>query len=134
MIVLPEGEWQIGSSGSEFNKGILIEPTRLQGKTVVIVGQGSDRTKLSFPGIFDDRTSWANKAAISFYGGNSAQKKEKELAKIILTQDAPMGSTVLHLSESASLKVGQEVSIGWKITDRFVSEMHGEQKWWRFLI
>jgi len=42
-----------------------------------------------------------------------------------------MGARTLFLSSVGGLVVGQAVYVGWNITDRFVTEFHGDQGWWQ---
>jgi len=132
VIVLPEGEFPIGGKKKNMDLGFIVG-SNLLSKTVVIVGQGSSKTKLSFPDIFSLQNTgkkWGGKSALGFSGGKAFQKKKFMKKGSALTVDASMGATSLTVASVADFKVGETVAIGWKITPAFISDFHGQQGHW----
>ena len=77
---------------------------------IVLRGAGPAVTKLRFT------SSKTNTAHIGFSGNISRG------SDLFLAQDAPALSFTLRLSDARSLKVGDDISLGWKITDSFISD------------
>lgn len=85
---------------------------------VVIRGAGPELTKLRF---FSAKSGTAH---LGFYG-NVVRGPE-----LMLAQNASNLSTVLRLFNASSLRAGDEISIGWKITDAFIAE-HSMTNIWK---
>ncbi|MFZ4715463.1 MAG: glycosyl hydrolase family 28-related protein [Bacteriovoracaceae bacterium] len=77
---------------------------------VVIRGAGPTLTKLRFS------STPSSLAHIGFYG-NALSGPE-----LFLAQDAENLSTMIKIQNASSLRVGDDISIGWKITDNFIDE------------
>merc|ERR1712137_1258731 len=93
IIHLPAGHFPVGRRGSQYDGGIRIglpdHEGALKGKTIVIAGNGSDRTKLSFPFLFADAYSNGHDggAAIDFTSGTVEERHANRGDVVPLIED-----------------------------------------------
>ncbi|HPO14930.1 MAG TPA: glycosyl hydrolase family 28-related protein [Candidatus Hydrogenedentes bacterium] len=86
---------------------------------IVLKGDGPDKTQL----YFTSYSGMANLGHIYFHG--TVQRE----ADILLAEDGENRSFVVKVNDATSLNVGDEVAVGWIITDEFVDE-HGMTGTW----
>ena len=110
------------------NGGVIWVPTgtyriegllRIEQSNIVLVGEGPEKSRL----WFTKNTAMTDKSSLLFKG-TVVQGTEVHLA-----EDGIQRSKKVVLEDSASLDVGQEVALGWVITDEFVEE-HGMSDYW----
>ena len=108
IVFLPEGLFRIDSE-------LLVQSSR-----TVLRGAGPSRTRLHF-------TAHAGRAYQAHLQFRGSTRHDIELA---LSADAPNRSRRLDVDDAGSLSVGDDVMLGWVITDAFVEE-HGMSGTWR---
>lgn len=108
IVFLPEGLYRIDSE-------LVVQSSR-----TVLRGAGPSRTRLHF-------TAHAGRAYRAHLQFRGSTRHDIELA---LSADAPNRSRHLDVDDAGSLSVGDDVMIGWVITDAFVDE-HGMSGTWR---
>lgn len=86
---------------------------------VVIQGEGQDKTKL----YFTKTDGMAYNAHVSFRGNVTRG------TDILLAQDGESRSFDVYVDDASSLSVGDEVSLGWVITDEFIAEHNMTGTW-----
>jgi len=77
----------------------------LKGKTVALVGHGSDKTKISFPGYA------GGESAINFDYGWSSKRQQMKGTPVTLTADAEMGTKTVAVDSVASFSIGTVVEV-----------------------
>ena len=92
---------------------------RIEQSNVVLAGEGPEKSRL----WFTKNTAMTDQSSILFKG-TVVQGTEVHLG-----EDGIQRSKTVTLEDSASLDVGQEVALGWVITDAFVAE-HGMSDYW----
>jgi hypothetical protein len=107
VVWLPEGDY------------LLLKGLKVSEDQVVIRGAGPERTRL----FFKDHTS--EKMNGITLGGFSRVGVETPLAA-----DAAQHTRILMLEDASGLKLGDDVDIGWVITDGFIQE-HGMTGIWK---
>ena len=107
VVWVPEGLYRID--------GLL----RIDHSDVILAGEGPSKSRL----WFTKNTSMTDQSSITF-AGTIIQGQES-----LLTQDSPSRSNKMHLASSEVLEEGQDVALGWFITDDFVEE-HGMSDYW----
>jgi hypothetical protein len=85
---------------------------------VIIRGAGPESTKLRFS------SSKKDTAHIGFYGNIKSGQE------VLITQDVPNQSTIIRISNGSSFKAGDDISLGWRISDAFIAE-HSMNGLWR---
>ncbi len=86
---------------------------------VVLRGDGTNLTQLKFTKV----VGMSYKAHILFKGAL------KSGTDILFSQDAPNLTKKIYLQNLGNLKVGDDISIGWTITDDFVAEHNMTGTW-----
>ncbi|MDX9973625.1 MAG: glycosyl hydrolase family 28-related protein [FCB group bacterium] len=92
----------------------------VQGSNVILRGAGRDSTRL----YFTQSTSMANRSHLTFQGNVTRG------ADIPLAQDGQNGSNQVIVNDATSLSPGDEVAVGWTISEAFVAE-HGMTGTWQ---
>jgi hypothetical protein len=105
VVFIPAGYYRINGELSITRSGVVIR------------GAGPGLTKLRFT---------SSKSGIPHIGFTG---KLVHATNITLTQDGLNLSNILRVSNAASLKVGDDIAIGWVITDPFIAE-HGMTGIW----
>lgn len=86
---------------------------------VVLLGEGSAQTKL----LFTRHKDMTGKAHLTFSGN------VKSLAETLLVGEASPLELVVEVEDATEFAVGDDVSLGWVITDEFIAE-HGMDGTW----
>jgi len=100
IVLLPEGVYRCD--------GLL----RITDSGVVLRGEGPDRTHLFFTAV----TGMSGKAHITFDGA------PQQGADLLLSVEGENRSTVVYLDDASSLQAGDDVNVGWVITEAFTAE------------
>lgn len=107
IVWIPEGLYRID--------GLL----RIEHSNVTVAGEGPSKSRL----WFTKSTSMTDQSSITFSGAVT-QGQDMPLA-----QDNPSRAKEVHVNPAQSLQEGQDVALGWFITDDFVEE-HGMSDYW----
>lgn len=86
---------------------------------IVIQGAGAAQSRVYFTKV----DGMANSAHLSFTG--TVQQSDERL----LAADGVNGSQVVYLDDASGLAVGDDIAVGWVITDAFIAE-HGMTGTW----
>lgn len=95
-------------------------PLSIRHSQIVLRGEGEHHTYLYFKSFAD----MGGKSHVSFAGTVSSGPD------LLLSADGQDRSNKVYVSDAGSLSVGDDVSVGWVITDEFVSE-HGMDGTWQ---
>lgn len=106
-VWIPEGLYRID------------ELLKIEHSNIILAGEGPEKSRL----WFTKNTSMTDQSSILFRG--SIQQG----AEILLSQDASSRSNYIELEDTENLEIGQDISIGWVITDDFVHD-HGMSNYW----
>ncbi len=87
---------------------------------VVLRGEGADQTKI----LFSRHEGMSDKAHLTFSGSVSLA------AETLLVGEAAPLSLVVEVEDATEFAVGDDVSLGWIITDEFIAE-HGMTGTWQ---
>jgi hypothetical protein len=107
VVLLPKGRYRLD--------GVL----KITRPKVVLRGEGRD-TKL----VFTRSKGMSSRGHITFQG------QLNQGPVLPLTGDAANRSTVVTVAAGSSIKAGDEVTVGWTITDRFIND-HGMAGTWK---
>ena len=107
IVWVPEGLYRID--------GVL----RIEHSNIVLAGEGSDKSRLRFT----KDTSMTDQSSIIF-SGTVIQGMEE-----MIVQDISSRSKEAYIENPEALREGQDVALGWVITDDFVEE-HGMSDYW----
>lgn len=108
IVRFPEGLYRVD--------GLL----RIGASRVVLRGDGPSRSRL----FFTASEGLGSRSHVTFAGA-----AETDLS-LPLTSDVSTGDTAVEVAEPGDLAAGDDITIGWVITDRFV-EAHGMTGTWR---
>ena len=87
---------------------------------VVLAGEGPDRSRL----FFSRHQDMSDRSHLTFRGALTV------LSEHPLSEDAPTRATVLAIDDTSGIAPGDDVSLGWTISDEFVAE-HGMEGTWQ---
>ena len=92
---------------------------RVTASKIVLRGAGSDKTKLWFTAAGDSNHSFLRFRSPDY----------KQEVRHYLTADANTSDRVLHVNNTDGIAVGDDIVIGFSLTDRYKAE-HGMEKLW----
>lgn len=107
VVLLPAGLYRVD--------GLLT----VSASNVVLRGEGSESTRI----LFTRHQNMTGKAHLTFSGS------VQTVAETPLTEDAPAMVKVLTVEDGSAFTEGDDVSLGWVITDEFIAE-HGMEGTW----
>ncbi len=113
-VFLPEGTYRCEG------------PLCIQTSHILLSGDGPEKTRLMFTGRDADLVAGGTMQQILFEG------EEWPSTKLPLTEDVPAFSTTVFVDAPSTLKPGDDIVIGWYITEGFVREHEMVGVWQAF--
>ena len=95
---------------------------KIENSNIILAGESPEKSRL----WFTKSTSMTDQSSILFRG------TIQQGAEALLSQDAPSRSNHIYVDHTDDIEIGQDVSIGWVITDEFVADHNMSNYWMTF--